>query len=67
MTDPSPSAGWRESQHPTVMASVENYTAVAGHSQRRAYAMQDGKITEFRVEEDGITWIVTGNVPTIDI
>lgn len=47
------------------MANVDNYTAVAGHSERKAYAMQDGKISEFMVDRDGVTWISTGDVPTV--
>lgn len=40
---------WNPTQNPAVMDGVSNYTALAAHSDAKAYAMQDGVLKEFKV------------------
>ncbi|KAI9736315.1 MAG: hypothetical protein M1834_001201 [Cirrosporium novae-zelandiae] len=51
-----------ETQNPETMSSVDTHTHLATNAGRRAYALEDGVIEEYEVEEDGTQWFQIGQV-----
>lgn len=56
---------WGSLASPAVLQSVSGPSAIAAHFYQRVYAASDGILRQFAVADDGITWTVIGNVPTL--
>ncbi|EXJ82384.1 hypothetical protein A1O3_06197 [Capronia epimyces CBS 606.96] len=56
---------WANAVSPTSLQTGSGASAVAAHFYQRVYAVSDGILKQFAVADDGTTWTVIGNVPTL--
>lgn len=57
------SGSWASVRNPSILAQVQNYSAVAARG-ANMYVLQEGSIREFNVAADGVTWLFVDIVGT---
>lgn len=55
---------WQSSLTPATLQDIPSSSSLAAHRYQRLYAMDNGMLNEYAVNDNGTGWQAIGNVPT---